>query len=117
MNSLRSVTKLSFFLLPLLLTSRALAAESQSVPAPVAIVHSPDSRPCLFFTLQGVTTANSVLPNVSWFAVSQSGTAYKEILAMVLTAQMTGKSLIASTTGNVIAACGFAEVNWVMILP
>ena len=76
----------------------------------VEVVHSPDTRECVFFRLTGVTQADPVTPGVSWFAVPKTHAGYKEIVAILLQARATGAPLQhVATTGAV--ACGHAEVS------
>ncbi len=67
----------------------------------VAELHSPDTRPCTFFRLKDVAVADPGVSNSEWFSVPQSHTGYKEILAFLVTAYSTGKTINVYTTGAV----------------
>lgn len=75
------------------------------------IVRSPDGRPCTFFQLSGVAVADPVVPASPWFVIPQSAVGYKEMLAMLMTAKITGAKIYVTTTGTVNAARGQAEVS------
>lgn len=70
----------------------------------------PDSRPCLFFTLTGVSVADPSLPSSPWFAIRQSQNGYKETFALLLAAKHTGLPVTVSTTGGVVTECGHAGI-------
>jgi hypothetical protein len=77
----------------------------------VGIIRAPDGRPCTFFSLVGVSVADPVVPNSAWFAIPQAAVGYKEMLALLLSSKLTGKSVYVSTTGAVNASCGQVEVS------
>lgn len=64
-----------------------------------------DTRPCVFFTLQGVQQADPVNPNQPWFALPTSHPMFQQILAMLLTAKMSQAHIDVYTTGVPIATC------------
>jgi hypothetical protein len=70
---------------------------------------------CLYFTLQGVAQS-SALNNGPWFTINKTtfDGGYQESLALLITAQTTGKTVEIITTGQ--TACGWAEVNSVQLL-
>jgi len=74
----------------------------------IAIVHNPDSRPCLFFQVSGVNEADPIVPGNPWFSVPQTHTGYKEIVATLLVARINGQSITVGTNGDVV--CGHAAV-------
>lgn len=81
----------------------------------VGMIRSPDGRPCTFFTLNGVSVADPILPNSPWFVIPQSAVGYKEMLALLVSAKLTAKPLFVSTTGSVNTACGAAEAYVVTV--
>jgi hypothetical protein len=66
----------------LALTQLAGMATTHSIKQ-VGVIHSPDSRQCTFFTLTGVTEADSVYPGSEWFAVPKGHEGYKEIVSFL----------------------------------
>jgi hypothetical protein len=66
----------------------------------------------VFFQLSGVSEADPAAPNV-WFAVPKTHAGFKEIVAMLLAARMSGALVSVSTTGAV--ACGHAAVSAVVL--
>lgn len=83
-------------------------AQATHYDKPVLIVHSPDTRDCVFFQLSGVTVADPVTPGVPWFALPKTHLGYKEIVSMLLMARVTGKTITVATSGGL--ACGHAEI-------
>ncbi len=79
----------------------------------VAIVHSPDSRDCVFFQLVGVSEADQVAPGNPWFAVPKSHLGFKEIFSMLITARVTGQSVYVSTESSL--SCGHPTVRTVLL--
>lgn len=77
----------------------------------VSAIHSPDSRPCTFFKLNGVTDADSATPGNPWFAVPQTHLGYDEILSMLITAYTTQTQMSVVTSG---LSCGHASVSYVI---
>lgn len=71
----------------------------------LAVIHSPDDRPCVFFRLTGVAEADPVAPGIEWFALPKTHPGYKEILALLLTARATGQPLGHVTTTGTLT-CG-----------
>jgi hypothetical protein len=71
----------------------------------VSLFHSPDTRECVFFQLNGVSEADPVTPGVSWFAIPKTHAGYKEIVAALVLARHTGKPL------RWVATCGHAAVH------
>jgi len=99
----------SFIALALALCA-PLAEASVSRTGTIQIMHSPDSRPCFFFTLDGVPIADSTIHTTSpWFAIAQTAINYKEVVALVLFARANGVPITATTSGG--GACGLAEVG------
>jgi hypothetical protein len=77
-------------------------------------VHSPDTRECTFFIINGVSESDPITPNSPWFAAPKTHPGYKDIVATLLMARATGMPLQhVSTTGAV--ACGHAEISSVSI--
>jgi len=78
----------------------------------VAVFHSPDSRPCTFFTLTGVAEADPVVAGNPWFSIPQTHIGYKEIISVLLAARTVGKTVTVGTAGTM--ACGHAAVQSVV---
>lgn len=75
----------------------------------VAMVHSPDGRPCTFFTLEGVASADSSVLLSPWFAISKSAVGYNEMVSMLILSRTKGIPLTqVSTDGS--SSCGHASV-------
>ena len=107
--------KTTFFVLFALtlasLATSASAEEKAPYPGrPITRVQSPDTSPCTFFQLNGVDRASNASAS-NWFAVPQSSKGYKDMIAMLLTAFATGKSITVETTGSLQPICGEAEVT------
>lgn len=75
----------------------------------IEAVHSPDHRACLFFSLEGVATADPVTPNMNWFSVPMTHPGFKEIVAMLISARTSREPVTVYTTGSVV--CGHASVS------
>jgi hypothetical protein len=95
----------------------ARPAFAEDVPAypgaPVAVVQSPDGRPCTFFQLKGVNQASSQ-KNSPWFSVNRSLPGYKETVSMLMMALASGKWVMATVNG-VDAQCGEAQVARIFV--
>ena len=79
----------------------------------VLVFHSPDTRPCSFFRLEGVAEADPVVPGRWWFAIPQDHIGYDEIVAMMIAAHTTGRPVDVVTDGTVV--CGHARVGLVRL--
>ncbi len=75
----------------------------------VATVHSPDNRPCAFFRLDGVNQADPITPNVPWFSVPTSHPGFDMIVTLLITAKITGRTVIVRTTST--SQCGHVTVH------
>ena len=82
----------------------------------IAALGGGDTRPCVFFTLQGVTEAVAAVPGSPWFVLPKIHSQFKETFALLLSAKLTGKQVHIATTG-VVHACGHAEVVSVQFAP
>lgn len=89
------------WLLALMGSAQAVVHTGRSL----AVIHSPDDRPCVFFRLTGVTEADPVAPGIEWFALPKTHQGYKEILTLLLTARATGQPLGHVTTTGTLT-CG-----------
>lgn len=69
---------------------------------------------CFYFTLDGVTEADPVLPGSAWFAVSRSQLGSKDAYAMLLSAKLAGQPLRVHTNGTL--SCGHATASEVYML-
>jgi len=114
----RASTNCILALLTLALLAFPRPASADEVPpypgAPVVQIQSPDSRPCTFFQLKGVTQASPARVS-PWFAVNRSALGYKEMVSMLLMAFSSGRSVMVTTTGALDDACGEAQVSRVFI--
>ncbi|MDP5277681.1 hypothetical protein Q9Q95_01990 [Sphingomonas sp. DG1-23] len=72
-----------------------------------------DSRPCVFFTLDGVSLADALVPDSPYFALSKSHASYAELNALLLTAKATGRPVTITTSGSTV--CGHAAVEFVLM--
>jgi len=81
----------------------------------VQIIRGPDSRPCTFFLLNNVYPADPLTPNSGWFVLRQNSIGYKENLALLLTAKLSGRTVNISTTGTIVPECGQVEAYVVML--
>lgn len=79
----------------------------------VEAIHSPDHRACLFFSLAGVTTADPITPNMTWFSVPINHPGFKEIVAMLIAARTSRLPVTVYTTGSI--ECGHAGVSAVTL--
>jgi hypothetical protein len=66
---------------------------------------TPDSRPCVFFSIAGVTQADPVRPGSPWVVVRQSQNGFKELYALLLAAKHTGAPVTVTTNGTAVAEC------------
>lgn len=81
----------------------------------VTIIRGPDGRPCTFFVLDGVSPADPITPNTPWMVLRQTSPGYKENLAMLISAKLTGRQVNVSTNGVVAPECGHVEAYVVML--
>lgn len=107
--SYMSKVLLSFAMLVGVLLSPAAATAAVHINKEVAVVHSPDTRECVFFQLSGVTEADPSTPGVPWFAVPKTHVGYKEVFATLMLARATGRPLNHVATSGAVA-CGHAAV-------
>jgi hypothetical protein len=111
MTMIKSVLTMLVPAITLFLYFSAIAAgQTTQGPLPVTNVRPPDFRPCAFFQLQGVTTADPVAPGSPWFAIPMTNIGFHEQFALLLTASFNPHSVVARTTGKVVCG-GFAEVD------
>jgi len=74
-----------------------------------------DSRPCAFFTLEGVAEATTAVPGSPYFVLPNTHPQFKETFSILLSAKISGVPVYIVTTGSV-HACGHAEVKSVGLL-
>jgi hypothetical protein len=77
----------------------------------VANLFPPDGRGCFFFTLEGVSEADPVLPGSYWFAVPITYQGYKELVSLLYLDKATGTTINVVTSGK--TACGFSTIQCV----
>jgi hypothetical protein len=87
-------------------TSPALAAYHTNQL--IGRIQMPDSRPCVFFFLQGVSVADPVNPGDMWFTLPKSDPAYYEKMTTLVNAKLAGKTINVVTDGTI--SCGKANV-------
>ena len=66
---------------------------------------------CFYFTLEGVSQADPILPGSPWFAIPRTQYGAKDAYAMLLSAKLSGQPVNVVTNGA--AACGLAAVSQV----
>lgn len=67
----------------------------------------PADADCLYFQLDGVTTADSLAPGNPWFAIPRAHKGFREIYSMLLMAKATQTPVNVRTTGNLAGGeCG-----------
>ena len=71
-------------------------------------INSPDERECIFFLLEGVSTADPDVNSSGWFSVPKTHHEYEVIVSMLLASKMANKPVSVRTTGE--TACNHAEV-------
>jgi hypothetical protein len=69
-------------------------------------IQMPDTRPCVFFFLQGVSVADPINPGDMWFTLPKSDPAYYEKMSTLVNAKLAGKTINVVTDGSV--SCGKA---------
>jgi hypothetical protein len=104
-----------------LLATSALCLALQTTAAPAQVAHDDktvldmleDTRPCVFFRLNGVTIADPAIGG-DWFVIPRSHIAFAELFAMLLTARVMHLTVYVHTTGA--TACGgVVEVDKIYI--
>jgi hypothetical protein len=68
-----------------------------------------DTRACAFFTLDGVSVADSTVSSAVWFALPKSASNFAEMNAMLLSAKLSARPVSVSTDGT--SSCGYATVT------
>jgi hypothetical protein len=72
-----------------------------------------DTRACAFFTLDGVSVADSSVSSQPWFALPKSSSNFAEMYAMLLSAKLAARPLSITTDGT--SSCGYATVTFVTL--
>lgn len=81
----------------------------------ISKIHSGDTRNCVFFRLNGVSVADTQLPDGGpWFSVLRSHESFNEIFSMLLMARATGLALNVETNGSTNCD-GHPAVTWIVI--
>ncbi|HYI40564.1 MAG TPA: hypothetical protein VE053_09625 [Allosphingosinicella sp.] len=105
----------------LLLAASTLLLALQPAAAPAQAVHDyktmfdilqDGTRPCLFFKLNGVTTADPAVAG-EWFAVPRYHLAFAEVFALIVTARTLNLTVRVTTNGA--TSCGVATVDTIYI--
>jgi len=92
-------------------------AEARHRDKQIAVIQSPDDRPCLFFVLSGVSEADPIVSGMKgseWFAVPHTHQGYREILGLLIAARISAHTVTVITTGNVVCG-GYGEVKVVRL--
>ena len=98
----------AFALVLIGMVPNANAASVEHYYKTVSLLEVADTT-CIFFQLTGVTQANPVVPNVSWFAIEKTQGNAKEMYALLLSARLSGTTLTrVQTSGDIV--CGQAKV-------
>lgn len=96
------------------LSAGVLAADFRNKT--VQTVCGTDGRPCTFFTLEGVSSADPLTPSIPWLVLRQNSSGYKENLALLISAKIAGRLVHVTTNGVVAPKCGAVE-SYVVMLP
>ena len=99
------------------LCDTAAAAGSYFANKTVGVIRPPDGRPCTFFWLDGVSPADPATPGVSWMVLRQAQTGYKENLAVLMSAKLTGRTVNVTTNGVPVSECSGTVEAYVVELP
>jgi hypothetical protein len=68
---------------------------------------APGNSECFYFTLQGVSAADSAVSSSPFFAVHKNQAGYTQIYALLLAAKVSGALVTVQTTGTQVSAtCG-----------
>jgi hypothetical protein len=81
-----------------------------------AIFPGDNAHACVFFALQGVSSADPGVSASAWFALNPSHPRFKETYALLMSARLSGETIDVGTTGSAASACpGYAEVNYIVM--
>jgi hypothetical protein len=69
---------------------------------------------CTFFTLNGVSQADPVVPSNPWFAIDRSQIGATDAYALLLAAKVSGSAVRVTTTGGTVCG-GYPGVNQVIM--
>jgi hypothetical protein len=79
---------------------------------------APDSRPCAFFSIVGVSEADPIKPGWPWMVIRQDQNGFKEAFAMLLSAKQSGTPIQVNTTGSAVSNCdGYVGVSNLFFQP
>ena len=89
----------------------AVTATAQAVTynsATISFLQSPTpNAACMLFTLPGVTTADPIVPGQAWIGVPNTQIGYQEIVAILISAKLSGSPMQVTTTGALAGGtCG-----------
>ena len=73
-----------------------------------------DSRPCIFFWLNGVSQSDATV-NGAWFAIPRSAPNADFLISALLSAKLTGKPVNISTDGTM--SCGWTTATQLTLPP
>ena len=79
----------------------------------IEVIQSPDSRPCVFFKLVGVSEADPVKSGNAWFSIPLSHVGIDQFYSMLLTAKTASNKIDVITTGTL--ECGHASVQSIQL--
>ena len=79
----------------------SIASANQQWTSTILQLQPPlSNQDCVFFTLNGVSEADPVVPGSPWFAMPRTQTGFNEVYAALLAAKISGTTVTISTTGS-----------------
>lgn len=104
--------KILLFASTMLYTSMAIALIHDDKK--VSTVQASTNTNCVYFKLEGVSTADPAVNGSDWFSVKSDSPSKEEILSLAMAAFASDATVRVSTSGN--AACGYAEVSYLRLV-
>lgn len=100
----------------LVASSTSYAQAASWSPVKIGSVRPPDGRPCTFFSIVDFNTGAPITSpqGTTWFVIPQSFIGYKENLANLLIAKVTGQSVFISGSG-LNSSCGTYQADVVVL--
>lgn len=109
----RYLAALAITVLGTIASTHASAAVYASATIDRIIQASGDT--CYYFRLVGVGTADSTVSASPLFAISREDRAAKDMLAVLITSKMSGRTVTVDTVPNQAICGGFARANGVVL--
>lgn len=78
----------------------------------VGVIMPPDSRDCVFFKLEGVSTADPDISTEAWIAIPRTHIGFKERYALLLWAKGSQTPITVETSGVAEPSCGGVVGVW-----